>query len=104
MRALSQVFRQAGPLRPAALMTSGRVAVVILNYNGKELAERCVRSVLASAYAATEVILVDNASSDDSVEYLHRLFPGLLILECRENLDRKSTRLNSSHIPLSRMP
>jgi GT2 family glycosyltransferase len=65
---------------------SAKVAVVILNYNGKELAERCVRSVLASTYPRTEVILVDNASTDDSVAYLHGLFPDVLILECRENL------------------
>ena len=67
-------------------MSRSGVAVVILNYNGKELAERCVRSVLASVYPGIEIILVDNASTDGSAAYLRERFPGLLILECRENL------------------
>ena len=63
-----------------------RVAVVILNYNGKALAEKCLRSVMNSPYANKHVILVDNASTDGSVEYLRPLFPSIFILECPVNL------------------
>ena len=62
-----------------------RVAVVVLNYNGKELAERCLRSIVDSPYANKDVILVDNASTDGSVEYLRALFPSIFILECHIN-------------------
>jgi GT2 family glycosyltransferase len=63
-----------------------RVAVVVLNYNGKALAEKCLRSVMNSPYANKDIILVDNASTDGSVEYLRALFPSIFILECPVNL------------------
>jgi GT2 family glycosyltransferase len=62
------------------------VGVVILNYNGRSLADRCIRSVLKSAYTNKEIILVDNASTDGSVEYLRVAFPGLVVLRNSENL------------------
>jgi GT2 family glycosyltransferase len=63
-----------------------KVAVVILNHNGKVLAERCLRSVVASPYTNKEIILVDNASTDHSPEYLGILFPGIDVLNNSENL------------------
>jgi GT2 family glycosyltransferase len=63
-----------------------KVAVVILNHNGKVLAERCLRSVLASPYSNKEIILVDNASSDRSPEHLRTVFPEIVVLNNSENL------------------
>jgi GT2 family glycosyltransferase len=63
-----------------------KVGVVILNHSGRLLAERCLRSVVESPYPAKDVILVDNGSTDGSVEYLRTRFPDLLILEHSENL------------------
>lgn len=63
-----------------------KVGIVILNYNGKALVERCLRSVAESPYANKEVIVVDNASTDGSAEYLRAWFPDVLILENAENL------------------
>jgi GT2 family glycosyltransferase len=73
------------PLDRSTNPAAARVAVVILNYNGKALSERCIRSVLASAYPRKEILLVDNASTDDSVEYLRNRFPDLVVLECGQN-------------------
>ena len=70
--------------RPATQLP--KVMVVILNYNGKSLAEQCIRSVMQSPYASKQMILVDNASTDGSVEYLHSIFPHVLILKNSENL------------------
>lgn len=44
------------------------VSIIILNYNGKEFIERCIGSVLADSYQPREVIVVDNASVDDSMK------------------------------------
>jgi GT2 family glycosyltransferase len=63
-----------------------KVAVVILNHNGKVLAERCLRSVVASPYTNKEIILVDNASTDHSPEYLQTVFPNIVVLNNSENL------------------
>jgi len=49
---------------------------VILNYNGKKLLDRCLTSVLNTKYSPFELILVDNASMDGSVEFVQRRFHG----------------------------
>lgn len=43
------------------------ISVIILNYNGKGFLKDCVASVLKSDYPEFEVLLVDNASTDDSL-------------------------------------
>jgi GT2 family glycosyltransferase len=63
-----------------------KVGVVILNHNGRLLAERCVRSVVESPYPHKDIILVDNGSTDGSAGYLRTLFPDLLIIENSANL------------------
>jgi GT2 family glycosyltransferase len=50
------------------------------------MAEQCLRSVFNSRYAHREVILVDNASTDGSVEYLRSLFTDLIVVANSENL------------------
>lgn len=56
------------------------VAVVILNYNGRDYLERFLPSVKASLYPNLEVIVADNASTDDSVEYLESAHPDVKLL------------------------
>ncbi len=70
----------------AAAQTLPKVGVVILNHNGKQLAQACIQSVLQSPYPNKEIILVDNASTDGSVEFLRDRFPNLIIIANPENL------------------
>lgn len=51
------------------------VSVVIVNYNGKELLDRALKSVFLSTFKYYEVIVVDNASSDGSLEFLKKNYP-----------------------------
>jgi GT2 family glycosyltransferase len=51
------------------------VAVVILNYNGKKYLQQFLPSVLASSYPNKKIIVADNASTDDSVNYVCANFP-----------------------------
>jgi GT2 family glycosyltransferase len=44
------------------------VSIVVLNYNGKKHLENCISSVLKNRYANFEVVLVDNASTDGSIQ------------------------------------
>lgn len=50
------------------------VSIIIVNFNGKEVLKRCLASVLDTDYPNFEVIVVDNASTDGSVELVERLF------------------------------
>ena len=51
-----------------------RVHVIVLNYNGAPLTVDCVCSLLKSDYPSLRITMVDNHSSDDSVEVLRTAF------------------------------
>ena len=63
-----------------------RVAIVILIWNGKADTLECLHSLSHDRYAAKEIIIVDNGSSDGSVEEIRRAFPEVIILETGRNL------------------
>jgi len=63
-----------------------RVGIVVLNWNGREVLEDCLRSVYSLHYAPFEVIVVDNGSKDGSVEMLQRSFPECVLIQNKENL------------------
>ena len=50
------------------------VAIVILNYNGRNYLEKFLPSVFASTYPNKKIIIADNASTDDSITYLRNNF------------------------------
>ncbi|HEY3412076.1 MAG TPA: glycosyltransferase family 2 protein [Armatimonadota bacterium] len=64
------------------------LSVIILNWNAREWLERSVGSALAQDIGARtfEVILVDNASTDGSVQFAQDSFPQLTIIALDENL------------------
>ena len=47
-----------------------KVAIVILNWNGRSMMEQYLPSVLNFSRDEAEVIIADNASTDDSVAWL----------------------------------
>lgn len=62
------------------------LSVVIVNYNVKHFLEQCLYAVLAAARGTdTEIIVVDNHSSDGSMIYLPPKFPTVQFLENKEN-------------------
>lgn len=63
-----------------------KVSVVILNWNGKPYLEKFLPSVLSSGYPNLEIVVADNASTDDSVEFVKSHFPEILVLSNKENL------------------
>ena len=56
------------------------VAVVILNWNGKDFLAKFLPSVMASSYGNKRIIVADNASSDNSVAFLQKEFPAIEII------------------------
>lgn len=54
---------------------SKKVAVVILNYNTREFLEKFLPSVSKTSYPNTEIVVADNASTDDSVEFVRINYP-----------------------------
>lgn len=69
----------------AGIQNQPSVAIVILNWNGRSFLERFLPSVLATRYANKRVIVVDNASTDDSVSFLKNNYPQVEILQNSSN-------------------
>ena len=63
-----------------------KASLVILNYNGRELLEAHLPSVLAVEHDDAEVVVVDNGSSDDSVGLLRERFPQVRIVALPANV------------------
>ncbi|MCB0398729.1 MAG: glycosyltransferase family 2 protein [Winogradskyella sp.] len=60
------------------------IAIVILNWNGKTLLEQFLPSVLKYSENA-KIYVVDNASTDDSVDFLKTTFPNVTVIQNTEN-------------------
>ncbi len=64
-----------------------RLSIIIVNYNTSRLLADCLRSLYDDPDCADwEIIVVDNASSDDSVEMLQRDFPAIKLIAEQTNL------------------
>jgi GT2 family glycosyltransferase len=62
------------------------LSVIIVNYNVKLLLEKCLLSVSAAIKGIkTEIIVIDNNSSDGSVEYLKPLLPSVRFIANHDN-------------------
>ena len=62
-----------------------QVFVIVLNYNGLRHLQYCLPSLLATDYPNYELVVVDNASTDGSVEYVQREFPDVTLLRSSTN-------------------
>lgn len=61
-----------------------KIAVVILNWNGKKLLEQFLPSVVQNSPEAT-VYVADNASTDDSISFVKSNFPSVQIIKNEYN-------------------
>ena len=61
-------------------------AIVILNWNGRHFLEKFLPFVTASLCPGAEVIIADNASTDDSIPFVRQHYPQLRIIEMDRNL------------------
>lgn len=62
------------------------VCVVILNWNGKAFLEQFLPIVKVNTPDWVSLVVADNGSADDSLDYLKEFHADVKILECKENL------------------
>jgi GT2 family glycosyltransferase len=62
-----------------------KTAIVIVNWNGKHLLKNCLEATLMQKHDDYSVILVDNGSTDGSVEYVKENFSQVNAIELKEN-------------------
>ena len=62
------------------------ISVVVLNWNGKEVVEKCLQSLQGQTYQPLEIIVVDNASTDDSMDLVRKKFLNVKLILNERNL------------------
>lgn len=62
------------------------VSVIVVNWNGKHLLERCLPALLRQSHPDFEIILVDNGSIDGSAEFVSQRFPEIRLIENPANV------------------
>ncbi|HEX2913901.1 MAG TPA: glycosyltransferase family 2 protein [Chloroflexia bacterium] len=62
-----------------------KVDIIIPNWNGREWLEPCLNSLRAQTFKDFSIIVVDNGSTDGSVEYIKTAFPEVKLVELGEN-------------------
>lgn len=63
-----------------------KVAIIVLNYNGRDCLPGCLSSLGSLSYPDKEIIVVDNGSSDDSFTTAKKDFPDCSFIENGKNL------------------
>ena len=62
------------------------ISIVVLNWNGAQVVEGCLRSLQEQTHQPLEVIVVDNASTDHSVDLVRGKFPEFKLIVNDKNL------------------
>lgn len=62
-----------------------KVAIVILNWNGRNHLEKFLPSVVSSSYLNYEIIVADNGSNDESIKFLATNYPNIGLIQFNEN-------------------
>ena len=62
------------------------VSVLVVNWNGKQHLEGCFSSLLKQDYSPLEIIMVDNASNDGSVNFMKENFPEVKLVQNNTNI------------------
>ncbi|GGO20000.1 glycosyltransferase family 2 protein [Deinococcus humi] len=68
------------------MKTEPFVSIIMLNWNGWEYTIECLRSLERITYKNYKIVLIDNASTDSSIERIKSLFPNLEIIKSSSNL------------------
>jgi GT2 family glycosyltransferase len=62
------------------------ISIIIANYNRKDMLEQCLNSIRCQDFKDFEIIVVDNASTDGSVEMIGTYYPEVKLIRNAENL------------------
>ena len=76
-------------------LTQPLVSIVIPTYNRRDMVVRLIKSVLASTYKTTEVIVVDDAGTDGTSGFIRKTFPhstAVRVIRNKKNLYSAGTR------------
>lgn len=67
-------------------MPKPTLSVIILNWNTSKLLEKCLKSVISATKIPSEIIVVDNGSTDGTQAMMKKKFPHLRLIQTHKNL------------------
>ena len=67
-------------------MISPLVSIIIVNWKAKQFLNACLSSVMNQTYKNYEIIVVDNGSTDGSVDFIKEYFPEVRLIQNKFNL------------------
>jgi GT2 family glycosyltransferase len=67
-------------------MSTPLVSIVILNWNGRKFLQQFLPSVVAGTWASQQIVVIDNASTDDSVLFVKENYPSIKVIQLSSNL------------------
>lgn len=85
MLAIELGDREPNPTKPEG-MANDRIALIVLNYGGREDTATCLRSLRSQTYKHIDTIVIDNGSEDDEVSPLRAEFPAAHVVGLTTNL------------------
>jgi len=62
------------------------VSIIVVSWNSEQYVVNCIKSLQEQSYSNLEIILVDNASSDNSVSLVERNFSNVKIIKNEQNV------------------
>jgi len=72
------------------------VSVIITNFNGKKYLKSCLDSLLGQTYKNMEIILADDGSTEDDVEYVRKNYPSVILAVNEKNSGLSITSNNGA--------
>ena len=64
---------------------SPKVSIIIVNHNGLEYLQNCLETISKNSYKNYEIILVDNNSKDESVDFIKKKYSEIKIIQLNDN-------------------
>ena len=86
-----------------------RASIIIVTYNSRVYLEQCIDSILSNIGPQDELIMVDNDSTDDSVEFVHSRYPHVRLIQSANRgyaggNNRGAADLPSSSVSIGQAP
>ena len=106
-------WSQVSPISQYDTAKMPKITIITPSFNQGQYLEQTIRSVLLQNYPNLEFIIIDGGSTDQTVKIIQKYDEWITYWvsepdngqsDAINKGDRKSTRLNSSHGKLSRMP
>lgn len=75
-------------MKPTSLTRQPIISIIVINLNGRTLLAECFDSLFAQNYTQSkiEIILVDNGSIDQSIQFVKENYPDVRVVEAGRNL------------------